>query len=111
MAAKLVSALSHAYGSQPEHLIAAIGPGICQACYEVGAEVAEKFGPEFTRPSDGAGKYLLDIQAVHRSELLAAGVRDSNVSSLALCTRETPWLPSHRRDHDGRRFGTLVALV
>src|SRR5438094_256570 len=42
------------------------------------------------------------------AQLNAAGVRD--VFNLDLCTKETEALPSHRRDHDGRRFGAIVAL-
>ena len=30
--------------------------------------------------------------------------------NLDLCTKETQALPSHRRDHDGTRFGAIVAL-
>jgi hypothetical protein len=29
---------------------------------------------------------------------------------LGLCTKETSFLPSHRRDPDGTRFGAIVAL-
>src|SRR5438552_498022 len=95
------------FGTQPEDVKAGIGPGICGNCYEVGAEVAERFDHAFVKPSTG-DRYLLDLAAANTAQLNAAGVH--NVFNLDLCTKETEALPSHRRDHDGTRFGAIVAL-
>ena len=35
------------FGTKPEDVIAAIGPSICQDCYEVSEDVAEEFAREF----------------------------------------------------------------
>jgi hypothetical protein len=40
------------YGTQPEHVIAAIGPGIGASCYEVGHEVAQEFAAKFPNAQD-----------------------------------------------------------
>ena len=40
------------YGTQPEHVIAAIGPGIGACCYEVGHEVAQEFAAKFPNAQD-----------------------------------------------------------
>jgi YfiH family protein len=37
-----LSRLTSDYGSRPEDVIAAIGPAICQSCFEIGPEVAGK---------------------------------------------------------------------
>ena len=37
------------YGTDPGNLVAAIGPSICQTCYEVSEDVAEVFAKEFRR--------------------------------------------------------------
>ena len=41
------------YGSQPEELVCAIGPSICQSCFETDRDVydrlTERFGPEAER--------------------------------------------------------------
>jgi YfiH family protein len=101
-----VKALYDEYGSAPENIRAGIGPGICGDCYEVGAEVASQFDARFVRPS--GDRFLLDLAAANRALLEEAGVTEVHV--LGLCTKETDFLPSHRRNPDGTRFGAIVAL-
>ncbi len=107
VAAAAVAAMGKEFGTQPQDVKAGIGPGICGNCYEVGAEVAEKFDQTFVKQSK-TGRYLLDLAAANRAQLNGAGVKD--VFNLDLCTKESETLPSHRRDHDGTRFGAIVAL-
>ena len=95
------------YGSNPASVVAGIGPGICGRCYEVGDEVASQFDARFVRA--GAGdRFLLDLAAANRAQLEAEGVRQVDV--IGLCTKETDYLPSHRRNPDGTRFAGIVAL-
>lgn len=101
-----VKAMHDEYGSAPENIRAGIGPGICGRCYEVGGEVAEQFDARFVTPS--GDRFLLDLAAANRAQLEEAGVADVHV--LGLCTKETDFLPSHRRTPDGTRFGAIVAL-
>ena len=57
----LILTMADQYGSDPGHLIAGIGPGICKNCFEVGPEViaeAEKnlpFSQQVIVPPDKAG--------------------------------------------------------
>jgi len=101
-----VKAMRDEYGSAPENIRAGIGPGICGRCYEVGADVASQFDARFVMPS--GDRFLLDLAAANRAQLEEAGVSD--VYGLGLCTKETEFLPSHRRTPDGTRFGAIVAL-
>jgi YfiH family protein len=101
-----VKAMHDEYGSAPENIRAGIGPGICGRCYEVGGEVAEQFDARFVTPS--GDRFLLDLAAANRAQLEEAGMADVHV--LGLCTKETDFLPSHRRTPDGTRFGAIVAL-
>ncbi|HZQ49535.1 MAG TPA: peptidoglycan editing factor PgeF [Candidatus Dormibacteraeota bacterium] len=103
-----VEVMADAYGSKPKDIVAGIGPGICGECYEVGEDVATKFDARFSTPRPSSQKFLLDLAAANQAQLKAAGVR--HVHTLGLCTKETAYLPSHRRDADGRRFGALVAI-
>ena len=102
-----VKALRDEYGSSPEQIKAGIGPGICGSCYEVGEEVASKFDPRFVR-AGAEGRFLLDLAAANRAQLEAEGVGE--VHMLGLCTKETEYLPSHRRSPDGTRFAAIVAI-
>lgn len=110
IAQEAVAALGREYGSRPEDLRAGIGPGICGRCYEVGDDVAAQFEAAVVRPGERAGKVLLDLAAANRRQLEAAGVRPEHIHASGICTRETPALPSHRREPDGTRFAALVAL-
>ena len=101
-----VKAMQDEYGSAPKNVRAGIGPGICGRCYEVGGEVASQFEARFVTPS--GDRFVLDLAAANRAQLEASGVADIHV--LGLCTKETDFLPSHRRTPDGTRFGAIVAL-
>jgi purine-nucleoside/S-methyl-5'-thioadenosine phosphorylase / adenosine deaminase len=95
------------YGSTPGDIRAGIGPGICGRCYEVGAEVASQFEARFIKQGEG-DRFLLDLAAANRAQLEESGVGEVHV--MGLCTKETQYLPSHRRNPDGSRFGAIVAL-
>jgi YfiH family protein len=102
-----VKAMRDEYGSSPEDIQAGIGPGICGRCYEVGAEVAGQFDPRFV--TRGAGdRFLLDLASANRAQLEEAGT--SQVHVLGICTKESEFLPSHRRTPDGTRFGAIVSI-
>jgi YfiH family protein len=102
-----VRAMCDEFGSDPSHIRAGIGPGICGRCYEVGEEVASRFDQRFVGAGPG-DRFLLDLAAANRAQLEEAGL--SQVSVLGLCTKESLFLPSHRRSPDGTRFGAIVAL-
>ena len=81
---------------------AAIGPGAGPCCYEVGSEVHAAFA-EYPGVRRGDN---LDMKAVARAQLRAAGVRE--VHDLGMCTICAPQLFfSHRRDRGvtGRQGG------
>ena len=103
--AEAVRMMRQDYGCRD--IAAGIGPGICGRCYEVGAEVADRFDRAFVAQAED-GRLLLDLAAANRAQLEEAGVGQVHV--LGLCTKESPFLPSHRRDRDGARFGAIVAV-
>ena len=102
-----VQTMAKEFGSNPTNIRAGIGPGICGRCYEVGEEVASRFDQRFATGGTG-DRFMLDLAAANRAQLEEAGVGEVNV--LGLCTKESSFLPSHRRDPDGTRFGAIVAL-
>jgi YfiH family protein len=96
-------------GMPPSDLQAWLGPSIGPCCYEVGGEVAAQFGGEFARRSC-SGRYTLDLPAVNRAQLEAAGIRAENISAHSGCTRcGGEKFASYRRD--GAAAGRMVTLV
>jgi YfiH family protein len=102
-----VQAMAKEYESNPANIRAGIGAGICGRCYEVGEEVASRFDGRFVT-GGSADRFMLDLAAANCSQLEDAGVKEVHV--LGLCTKESSFLPSHRRNPDGTRFGAIVAL-
>ncbi|MGN6867038.1 MAG: polyphenol oxidase family protein [Solirubrobacteraceae bacterium] len=85
-------------------LDAAIGPGAGGCCYEVGEEVHRQFAGYDGRVHRGRN---LDLKAIARDQLEAAGVRTvHDIGLCTICSDETLFF-SHRRDRGvtGRQAG------
>ncbi len=96
-----IEAMAREFGTRPQDLHAAIGPGIGACCYEVGPEVAARFGLE---PD---GPVHLDLPAHNRRQLLEAGVGPARIYTAGLCTRcRAAEFHSFRRDREqaGRMY-------
>jgi YfiH family protein len=90
------------YGTQAAHIRAAIGPGIGACCYEVGIEVAQRFG--YAR----AGK--IDLAAENRRQLLDAGVPAGQIEVMGQCTScNLAQFFSWRRE--GEKAGRMVSYI
>ena len=89
------------YGTAAADVYAAIGPGIGECCYEVGADVALQFGLE-------AGR--IDLAAINRRQLLDAGVAEHRVDVLGGCTKcDAHLFHSYRRDQ--LAAGRMVSYI
>lgn len=53
IAGEMLAEMERAYGTQPEEVLAAISPGICCDCYEVGDDVAEEFVMDYAKKANG----------------------------------------------------------
>lgn len=96
--------MAERYGTRPEDVYAAVGPGIGPCCYEVGPEVAEVFG----LPRNGPVK--IDLAEINRRQLLEAGVPEERVAIAGLCTRcREAEFHSFRRDRE--RAGRMYSAV
>jgi YfiH family protein len=96
-------------GADPASIRAWLGPSIGPCCYEVGGEVAAQFAGEFLRTSCG-GRFHLNLPAVNRAQLEAAGVPRDNVSQHPACTLcGGEKYASYRRD--GARAGRMIGLI
>jgi hypothetical protein len=124
---KAVKAMGEAYGSKPGDLLAALGPCIGAACYEVGPEVRDAFLRAGYPPSvfverghvPGVhvpglkSKYLLDLKAASRWLLAGLGFKKANVFEAGpACTHCEPRLFSYRRNSaDPRRMYNFIGLT
>lgn len=130
-----IKAMKEEYGTEPEDVIAAIGPSICANCYEVSKDVAQEFMNEFNVEaidynkyiekngcnaisqdmehiiySKNDGKYMLNLWAANYRVLREAGISDDNIEIPDICTCcNKNYLFSHR-GHSGKR-GNLCAFL
>lgn len=117
--AETVRLMREKYGTDPADLLCAIGPSICQDCYEVSADVADIFAAEFAGHEaellidKGNGKYQLDLWAANRIVLTEAGVKQAHISVTDICTCCNPdLLFSHRASHGMRgNMGAFLMLT
>jgi hypothetical protein len=96
----------------PAHkLLAWLGPAIGPRAYEVGGDVLAAFrGHEAAFSPARPGHWLLDLYAVARQRLNAAGVRQ--IFGGALCTYSEPaHFFSYRRDRTAARMGAFIWLA
>ncbi len=101
--------MSEAYGTDPGDVICAIGPSICQECYEVSSDVALQF-PNCYSYENGNGKYQLDLADVNRGILVDAGVPVEQIHFSNLCTScNSDLLFSHRAS--GGKRGLNAAFL
>jgi YfiH family protein len=127
------------YGSRPEDLIAAIGPGIGCCCYAVGEEVLSSFESQFAYSKDlfrevydsdpvrakypmlfltqrAPGHSLigpslhLDLAEANRRQLLAAGLKPGVIHLLGGCTGCQPDLFFSHRASQGHAGRMLSAI-
>jgi YfiH family protein len=90
---KTLEKMSTEFGTSPGDVYAAIGPGIGVCCYEVGKEVARRFG--------SSDRTHLDLASENRKQLEAAGVPSSNIEALGVCTFcDAERFFSYRRDKE-----------
>lgn len=105
------------YGTNPSDVIAAIGPSICQDCYEVSEDVILEFQSAFDEKHWDSlyckkenGKYQLNLWKANEIILEEAGVRKENIAVTNLCTCcNSETLFSHRASQ-GKR-GNLAAFL
>ena len=112
-----VEKMKEEYGCHPEDILAAIGPSICQDCYEVSEDVIEEFKTAFAEEYQERlyyekknRKYQLNLWEANHLIFLEAGIPEANISMPGICTCCNPeFLFSHRASH-GKR-GNLAAFL
>jgi YfiH family protein len=133
---KAIGRMQMQFKSQPDDLLAAIGPAMGGCCYEVGTEVATQFLSQFAEAPDWFDEFrtgdepnpvqwlnmmppghqpppknvLLDLRKANRAQLLGAGLRAPNIFVSDLCTAcHRGLLFSYRKE--GAASGRLMSVI
>lgn len=102
IASKTVDALRRQFGSKPEDLVVAVGPGIGACCFEVGPEVAVQFNLE--------GRTKVDLIETTCRQLGRKGVNVGQISTSGLCSYcDAQLFDSYRRDREAA--GRMIAMI
>lgn len=105
------------YGCNPQDILAAVGPSICQDCYEVSEEVILQFQMHFSEKDWASlfykkenGKYQLDLWKANEIIFLEAGINKDHIAVTNVCTHcNSDVLYSHRTMGNNR--GNLAAFL
>lgn len=113
---RVVNYLKHNYNSNPADLIVAFSPSICKKCYTVDDRIAAQFrsagwGEARHLEYIAENKWGLDLVAINRDQLTAAGLNTDNIEINTFCTSCSPeYFYSYRRDQGitGRMIGFIA---
>lgn len=110
--------MSEEYGTDPRDVIAAIGPSICQECYEVSEDVIEQFKNAFDSShwselfyQKENMKYQLNLWKANEIILLEAGVKKENLAVTNVCTCCNSELLYSHRASKGQRGGLAAFMA
>ncbi|HAQ34580.1 MAG: hypothetical protein CMF74_11180 [Maricaulis sp.] len=111
-----VEAMVREYGTDPADLLAAIGPAITPANYRVGPEVLDQFEDLFgslkglALERDDEGGAGIDVSQAVRRQLAAAGIPETQIERLPVCTYGDERFFSCRRAK-GTPFGGQAGII
>jgi YfiH family protein len=116
IASKAVEKMQKDFGSKPENILAAIGPGIGRCCFEVDQFVNDSFISEFfywkdlTLQISNNNKWKIDLHKLNERILIQSGLPNKNIVTANLCTScRKDLFFSYRRD--GQKSGRLAAII
>jgi len=113
--ARSVREMETRFGANPADMVAAIGPAACGRRYEIGQDVIDEFGANFTGSDvyftpTTEGHALVDLHAANRDQLVASGLSLANISVTSYCTMErTDLFFSYRVEK--KKFGKTGRLL
>lgn len=113
---RAVERMGQVYGCRPEDILAAIGPGIGQCCFETHEDVPNAMMAAVASPAlpfikiKENGKFSVDLKGINAKRLELAGVDPAHIAVCQDCTACMPekyW--SHRRQ--GAERGSMAAVI
>ena len=110
-----VAAMTMAYHSRPESLLAVIGPGISRKNFEVGDDVYEPFaaaGYPMDAIAERMDKWHIDLPKCCQLQLESAGIPAANILMEDICTYDQTddYFSARRLGVDSGRILTGIVL-
>ena len=111
-----IEAMKREFGSRAADLYCAIGPSICQDCYEISRDVAEEFMKAFPKHVNdiliqkSEEKFQLDLWKANEIVMLKAGILPEHLAVTNICTCCNPTELFSHRASKGKR-GNLAAFL
>lgn len=112
----MIRAMNQTFKTNPKELLVAIGPAICQDCYEVDLDVKQVFDKlpvsveEYVGFREETNKYYLDIPGINQKLMINQGIKTENIYLSDYCTMTNMDLFFSHRGHKGRR-GSNAAMM
>lgn len=117
MGAVTLSVMQREFHTRPEDVLAAVGPSICQDCYEVSEDVILEFQKYYREDCQSElyyrkenGKYQLNLWRANEIVMEEAGILPENIHTTQWCTCCNPELLYSHRASKGKR-GNLAAFL
>ena len=112
-----VEKMTTEYDCDPKDILAAIGPSICQDCYEVSEDVIDCFKEKFDEHlwdnlfyQKENGKYQMNLWEANHQIFLESGISEEHIAVTNVCTHCNPEvLFSHRTTGNAR--GNVSAFL
>lgn len=109
-------AMQRAYSSNPNDIVAIIGPSISSEDFEVEWDVANLFTDEFSRIPEAVRrksekKYLVDLQKINRALLCEAGIKNDKIHTVPISTFSDLRFHSYRRDKASYGLMGMITLL
>ena len=111
-----IEAMKREFGSRAADLYCAIGPSICQDCYEISRDVAEEFMKAFPEHVNdiliqkSEEKFQLDLWKANEIVMLESGILPEHLAVTNICTCCNPTELFSHRASKGKR-GNLAAFL
>lgn len=107
---KTMQAMANRFGTDPDDLVIAIGPGIGACCFEVGPEVAVQFSDFFPERGDLRQRTKVDLVETNLRLLRRNGGKVRQIATSVECSCCRPDLfYSYRRDRE--RVGRMTSSI
>lgn len=105
------------YNTNPEDVVAIIGPSIGKCCYEVSYDLVEKFSPLLPNADEKIyeirdEKYYLDLWEINTQILKEFGVLKSNIINMNICTSCNcdRFFSYRKHEKTPKRIGTFIEI-